>query len=44
MAMVELVDYNTTYNPNNKAKKKITRRGKTKKVEETVEVKTESKE
>ena len=44
MAMVELVDYNTTYNPNNKAKKKTTRRGKTKKVEETVEVKTESKE
>jgi large subunit ribosomal protein L17 len=44
MAMIELVDYNPNYNPNNKAKKKTTRRGKTKKVEETVEVKTESKE
>jgi large subunit ribosomal protein L17 len=27
MAMVELVDYNTTYNPNSKKKKKSTRRG-----------------
>ncbi len=36
MAMVELVDYNTTYNPNAKKKKKSTRRGRTKKVE-TVE-------
>ncbi|MDT8416202.1 MAG: 50S ribosomal protein L17 [Lutibacter sp.] len=44
MAMIELVDYNPNYNPNNKAKKKTTRRGKTKKVEETVEVKAESKE
>jgi large subunit ribosomal protein L17 len=44
MAMVELVDYNTTYNPNNKAKKKTTRRGKTKKVEETVETNVDSKE
>ncbi|MDO9595020.1 MAG: 50S ribosomal protein L17 [Gelidibacter sp.] len=44
MAMIELVDYNPNYNPNNKAKKKTTRRGKTKKVEETVEVKTETKE
>lgn len=44
MAMIELVDYNTTYNPNNKAKKKTTRRGKTKKVEETVETKADSKE
>src|SRR4030065_2146012 len=43
MAMIELVDYNPNYNPNNKAKKKTTRRGKTKKVEETVEVKTETK-
>ena len=38
MAMVELVDYNTTYNPNGTKKKKTTRRGKTKKAEETVEV------
>ncbi|MGV6846259.1 MAG: 50S ribosomal protein L17, partial [Lutibacter sp.] len=30
MAMVELVDYNTTYNPNAKKKKKTTRRGRTK--------------
>ncbi|MBK5208814.1 MAG: 50S ribosomal protein L17 [Flavobacteriaceae bacterium] len=44
MAMIELVDYNTTYNPNNKAKKKTTRRGKTKKVEETIETKVDSKE
>lgn len=44
MAMIELVDYNPNYNPNNKAKKKTTRRGKTKKVEETVEVKTETEE
>jgi len=36
MAMVELVDYNTTYNPNAKAKKKSTRRGRAKKVEDTV--------
>ena len=34
MAMVELVDYNTTYNPNAKTKKKTTRRGKSKKVED----------
>ena len=33
MAMIELVDYNTTYNPNSKKKKKTTRRGKTKNVE-----------
>ncbi len=44
MAMIELVDYNPNYNPNNKTKKKTTRRGKTKKVEETVEVKTDSNE
>jgi large subunit ribosomal protein L17 len=36
MAMVELVDYNTTYNPNSKKKKKTTRRGKSKKTEDTV--------
>ncbi len=44
MAMVELVDYNTTYNPNSKKKKKTTRRGRTKKTtEETVaETKTET--
>lgn len=33
MAMVELVDYNTVYNPNGKTQKKTTRRGKAKKVE-----------
>lgn len=33
MAMVELVDYNTTYNPNGNKQKKTTRRGKSKKVE-----------
>jgi large subunit ribosomal protein L17 len=33
MAMVELVDYNTTYNPNSKKKKKTTRRGRSKKTE-----------
>ncbi|SNR63934.1 50S ribosomal protein L17 [Lutibacter flavus] len=38
MAMVELVDYNTSYNPNSKKKKKTTRRGKSK-VAETVEAK-----
>ena len=44
MAMIELVDYNTTYNPNGKAKKKTTRRGRTKKVEtvETPETDTET--
>lgn len=44
MAMIELVDYNTTYNPNGKKKKKSTRRGKTKKVEtvETPEAETET--
>jgi large subunit ribosomal protein L17 len=36
MAMVELVDYNTTYNPNSKKKKKTTRRGKSKKTQDTV--------
>lgn len=36
MAMVELVDYNTTYNPNSKKKKKSTRRGRSKKESETV--------
>jgi len=44
MAMVELVDYNTVYNPNGAKKKKTTRRGKSKKAEETVEVKEESKD
>ena len=44
MAMVELVDYNTIYNPNGAKKKKTTRRGKTKKIEETVEITEESKE
>jgi large subunit ribosomal protein L17 len=43
MAMVELVDYNTTYNPNSKKKKKTTRRGKSKNVEavETAGTETE---
>ena len=36
MAMVELVDYNTTYNPNGKKQKKSTRRGRTKKATEAV--------
>ncbi len=36
MAMVELVDYNTTYNPNSKKKKKSTRRGGSKKAEAVV--------
>ena len=48
MAMVELVDYNTTYNPNSKKKKKTTRRGKSKAVEavatETVETGKEKKD
>ena len=44
MAMVELVDYNTTYNPNGAKKKKTTRRGKSKKTEEVVEITGESKE
>jgi len=44
MAMVELVDYNTTYNPNSKKKKKTTRRGKAKKAENTVETTVEEKE
>ena len=37
MAMVELVDYNTTYNPNGAKKKKTTRRGKTKKADSVIE-------
>lgn len=35
MAMVELVDYNEIYNPNNKKAKKTTRRGRGKKVDAT---------
>ncbi|PHR74115.1 MAG: 50S ribosomal protein L17 [Lutibacter sp.] len=42
MAMVELVDYNEIYNPNSKKKKKSTRRGRTKKVETTVEASASS--
>ena len=42
MAMVELVDYNTTYNPNNKKAKKTTRRGRSKKVENVETVVTET--
>ncbi|WP_372746464.1 50S ribosomal protein L17, partial [Lutibacter sp.] len=37
MAMIELVDYNTTYNPNGAKKKKTTRRGKSKKADSAVE-------
>jgi len=45
MAMIELVDYNTIYNPNGKTKKKTsTRRGKTKKAEDTVVDAVETKE
>ena len=44
MAMVELVDYNTIYNPNSKTKKKSTRRGKSKAVETKVETVEENKE
>ena len=44
MAMVELVDYNTTYNPNSKKKKKTTRRGKSKNVETVESVATETEE
>ncbi len=47
MAMIELVDYNETYNPNGKKKKKTTRRGRSKKVEavtETVETTEEKSE
>ncbi len=43
MAMVELVDYNTTYNPNSKKKKKTTRRGKSKSTEAKVETTVEEK-
>jgi large subunit ribosomal protein L17 len=42
MAMVELVDYNTIYNPNSTKKKKTTRRGKSKKVETTETSTTET--
>jgi large subunit ribosomal protein L17 len=44
MAMIELVDYNTTYNPNIKAKKKSTRRGRSKNVETPVVDTVESTE
>lgn len=43
MAMVELVDYNTVYNPKGKAQKKTTRRGRTKKTTENTPVETEVK-
>ncbi|MBI9040655.1 50S ribosomal protein L17 [Lutibacter sp.] len=36
MAMIELVDYNTTYNPNSKKVKKTTRRGRSKKADDAV--------
>jgi large subunit ribosomal protein L17 len=38
MAMVELVDYNETYNPNSRKKKKSTRRGRSKKAAPEVAV------
>ena len=44
MAMIELVDYNTTYNPNQKAKKKTTRRGRAKKAEAPAVETTENNE
>ena len=44
MAMIELVDYNTTYNPNAKKAKKTTRRGRTKKSAEVTETTVEAKE
>jgi large subunit ribosomal protein L17 len=44
MAMIELVDYNTTYNPNQKAKKKTTRRGRSKKAEAPAVETTENNE
>ena len=44
MAMVELVDYNTTYNPNSKKTKKTTRRGRSKKVESVETPAVESEE
>jgi large subunit ribosomal protein L17 len=44
MAMVELVDYNTTYNPNSKKTKKSTRRGRSKKVEAVETPAVESEE
>lgn len=44
MAMIELVDYNTTYDPNASKKKKTTRRGRRrKKAEEKTEQVTENK-
>jgi large subunit ribosomal protein L17 len=45
MAMVELVDYNEIYNPNSKKVKKTTRRGRSKKVDDTQveEITTEEK-
>jgi len=44
MAMIELVDYNTTYNPNQKAKKKTTRRSRSKKAEAPAVETTENNE
>ena len=35
MAMIELVDYNEIYNPNSKKAKKTTRRGRSKKADDT---------
>ena len=44
MAMIELVDYNAIYNPNQKAKKKTTRRGRAKKAEAPAVETTEKNE
>ncbi len=43
MAMIELVDYNDTYNAAKPAKKKSTRRGRSKKAEAQVETAPEAK-
>lgn len=43
MAMIELVDYNTVYNPKGKAQKKATRRGRSKKSVENAQVEPEVK-
>ncbi|MCM5661700.1 50S ribosomal protein L17 [Galbibacter mesophilus] len=43
MAMIELVDYNETYNAGKPAKKKTTRRSRSKKAEDSEAVATETK-
>ena len=44
MAMVELVDYNEIYNPNSKKVKKTTRRGRSKKADDTQVEETSTEE